>query len=208
MEDPDSHILFPAEIQPLGARSPHRCVGVGTRSVTIFGLYVYSVGLYVREDDVWRVLQPADAAAADILTPAFLARLASPAVERSIVLSPYRTAAFSHLRDGFAKAAETRWARMPMTEQQRAQAAEELVRFKTIFPKGSLAVGDRLLIACKGDTLRVFHNDQLLGEIESAPLATTLFLAYLDASPVSPPARAAAARGLAQLVRERFPQQQ
>ena len=45
VQDPLSKISFPIEVQPLGAKSAHRLVGMGVRAVTIFNLYVRRPGM-------------------------------------------------------------------------------------------------------------------------------------------------------------------
>ena len=115
------------------------------------------MAFYVRGDDVERIAQPADVTDGT-LTPSFLERLLSPQIERSVIISPYRKAAYSHIRDGFAKALESRWSHSGLTEDERTEATSQLNRFRQLFPKGSFNVGDQLLISSKGTMLRLFHN--------------------------------------------------
>ncbi|EDQ92036.1 uncharacterized protein MONBRDRAFT_22795 [Monosiga brevicollis MX1] len=101
VKDPLSNLEHPAALEAGSLLAPQESlalVGCGTRAVTFLNYYVYSVALYLREEDrrQWgnRYAEP--------LPEAF--REAVNQSPRVIRLTPYRKAAFSHLRDGFNRA--------------------------------------------------------------------------------------------------------
>lgn len=79
-------------------------IGCGTRAVTFLNYYVYSVCLYVADPQRLR----ASFEVAKPLAGGFLQALVAPSTELCLRISPYRKAAFSHLRDGFTRAIEQR----------------------------------------------------------------------------------------------------
>ena len=119
---------------------------------------MYSVGIYFQEDDLQNALLPQDALSSDISSD-LISRILSPTVERSLRLSPYRHAVFSHIRDGFGKAVETRLSRATHIDPAELEAVHgQLQEFKQLFPKGDFNCGDEIVLSVRGTTLRLFHN--------------------------------------------------
>ena len=113
--------------------------------------------MYFQPDDLDAALKPSDVTS-NMLTPEFISRILSPQVERSLRISPYRQASFSHLRDGFAKAVESRWSKIHFSESERMEQLNLLQQLKQLFPKTNFCVGDELILSVRGNTLRLFHN--------------------------------------------------
>eukprot|EP00051_Salpingoeca_urceolata_P000866 m.36771 g.36771 ORF g.36771 m.36771 type:complete len:301 (-) comp11048_c0_seq2:138-1040(-) len=188
-----SGLTFPYMVTVNGA--DHALVATGTRSVTFLGIYVYAAGLYVHKGDFATCFK--DSGTTDASTLAFRDQFFTPSSVRKVLrVSPYRTAQFSHLRDGFGKAAESRAKQLDRPAAEVAYA--DIVALKALFPKGQLKTGEELLIITSGDVLHLEQNGKPMGQVTSPFLARALFESYLDDNPVSPDARKNFTGGLTQ----------
>lgn len=193
VRDPLSGLEFPISLSPVHkASAQQQLVGLGTRTVTFLYISVYTVGLYVDAKQLTAAM--AGNPRPPALSPDHLELLfKNHAVDMTLRVSPVREAAFSHMRDGFARALEKRT--VGLTPAQRDNVMAEILAFKQLFPKGNFSVGDVLLMSTQGDTVHLQHNDVVLGVVKSAFIARALPESYLDSAPVSTNAKASIKNG-------------
>eukprot|EP00052_Salpingoeca_macrocollata_P013851 m.108132 g.108132 ORF g.108132 m.108132 type:complete len:281 (-) comp19079_c0_seq1:1769-2611(-) len=206
--DPIGHVLHPWSLPPGDITAEQKqtltLIGAGTRTVTFVLFKVYSVGLYLDEEQARRAVRgvrPSDDSNAAQLTPAFLQRLLAPEVPRALRVVPVRPAAFTHLRDGFARALETRltskcMANPPaLSDAQRDAVLAEIAEFKRLFPRGTLAQGQSMHLYVHGTTLYLEHKGET-SSMQSPFICATLFECYMDDKPVSTNANASFVQGI------------
>ncbi|KZT74875.1 hypothetical protein DAEQUDRAFT_720057 [Daedalea quercina L-15889] len=185
--DPATSIAFPKTLR-IPSKTPlpeFSLVGLGVRTVSFLGIKVYSVGFY------------ADLANSSLNIP----KTASPDEKIEYIIRntacvlriiPTRSTSYSHLRDGFIRALQTR---LMLSKQRQSLSAEEelaiqspLRKFKSMFPSTPLAKHaplDVLLTAPSSQPRSLIVRD--LGSVQSDWLATEFVLAYFEGDGLSPP---------------------
>ncbi len=111
VRDERSGLEFPRTLAPHQAnQADQTLVGVGTRTMTVFQVYTYSVGLYMDVKQFHEEIhaQRQTFGPTEVSSAAFTSALLAGHVDLSLRLTPYRQTDFSHLRDGLAKALESR----------------------------------------------------------------------------------------------------
>eukprot|EP00053_Salpingoeca_punica_P019874 m.203927 g.203927 ORF g.203927 m.203927 type:complete len:308 (+) comp17740_c2_seq1:3118-4041(+) len=201
VEDPLSHVRHPPTLRVAVFPTPLTLVGVGTRTVTFMRFQVYSAGLYVQPDGVRKAARahpPTDASTTSgELSMQFLEQLYQQ--PRALRVSPVREAEFSHLRDGFARALETR-VPSSLSPDDKAKCADDIKVFKQMFPRGAFKIGEELVFSVKGDEMFFEYQGQKVGQLKSGFVCRTLFSSYLEKNAVSTNAHAAFVDGLAKMV--------
>ncbi|KAI6037863.1 chalcone-flavanone isomerase-domain-containing protein [Pisolithus marmoratus] len=178
--DPGTSTAFPKTLRtpskfPLQKFS---LVGVGTRTVSLFGFKVYSVGFYVDLND-------------QKLKVNHIVRNTSCVIR----IVPTRNTSYTHLRDGFVRALTARVqlekSRGALTPETEFAIQSPLHKLKTLFPNAALTKGtplDVLITAPTGDKKqprRLVFRD--LGSIESDWVAEQFVLAYFEGDGITPP---------------------
>eukprot|EP00049_Salpingoeca_infusionum_P018630 m.358057 g.358057 ORF g.358057 m.358057 type:complete len:294 (+) comp18027_c1_seq1:223-1104(+) len=185
--DPLSGIEHPETLTvATDAYTKYELVGVGMRMVTMFKFYVYSLGFYMQPRDLDRLssnwqLQPG-------VEGPFMNELQNPNFTKVLRIAPYRQADFGHIRDGLIKSIEQRLS-SASSDSEREQCESDIEKFRSLFPKGSVAVGEQMLLVIQDNVIEVYHQERKLSEMTSPFIAATLPAVYLDANSVSPTAK-------------------
>ncbi|KAM6494013.1 Chalcone isomerase, partial [Amanita muscaria] len=186
--DPATSIAFPKTLTiPAKTKLPTlSLVGVGVRTVSFLRIKVYSVGFY-----------------ADLNNPNLKIPRDMPAEEKVkhlventacvIRIVPTRSTSFTHLRDAFIRALQSRMAKARMegtlSEEDAIAAGSPMRTLKSIFPNSSLAKHTPFDIFLTPPTpgrqrCLVFRD---MGSIEHDWVATELVLHYFEGDGPSPP---------------------
>ncbi|WFD20561.1 hypothetical protein MCAP1_002808 [Malassezia caprae] len=191
-----------------------RLVGMGVRTVTFLGVYVYVAALYVDEKAV-AAAKPAWAAG-NLDLEAQVRSWIEEGTACAVRVMPVRSTDFSHLRDGLLRTVQTRAkdARVPgaaytLDEAGEAGVSRDVQELKKLFPRCKVTRGQTLdLVVEKTPSgsyiLTLQHNGNTLGHVESDPVPsraftvpTGLLLAYMGERPdISAALRASVAAGL------------
>ncbi|SHO79191.1 Uncharacterized protein MSYG_3540 [Malassezia sympodialis ATCC 42132] len=191
-----------------------RLVGMGVRTVTFLGVYVYVAALYVEEKAI-AAAKPAWATGGQDLE-AQVRSWIEEGTACAVRVMPVRSTDFSHLRDGLLRTVQTRAkdARLPGTTYTLDEASEDSVSqnvqdLKKLFPRSKVSRGQTLdLVVEKAQSgsyvLTLQHNGCTLGHVQSAPsssctftVPTGLLLAYMGERPdISAALRASVVAGL------------
>jgi hypothetical protein len=211
---------------PQGTSTEYTLVGLGLRTVTMFGIQVYLVGMYVATADVARLqshlikrinpiattLVPSER---DSLRAILLdhgkgeeewdSLLRDAGCRTLFRIVPVRDTSLAHMRDALVTAATTRGTQRGYTDQGFGDAIGE---FKRFFGRGSAAKGKELLLCRDNDgTLTVYFGDgrtrgrQELGRVSDERFSRMLWLNYLGGKKVaSEKARANIVEGIMEFV--------
>ena len=183
-------------------------VGLGTRTVTFFGIQVYVVGFYVATQDIAKLqhyLVKKVNSLATTLIPSekeTLRKSLLDAVEgeetwdailrdagcRSLFrITPVKDTDFHHLRDGFVRAITGRSQR-DTKQYGDEEFGEALKQFKTMFNRGSVPKKKEMLL-CRDEAgqLSVLYEDQatkglrkeVMGVVNDERISRLLWLNYL-----------------------------
>ena len=177
-----------------------RLVGMGVRTVTFLGVYVYVAALYVEEKAI-AAAKPAWATGGQDLETQVRSWI-EEGTACAVRVMPVRSTDFSHLRDGLLRTVQTRAkdARLPGTTYTLDEASEDSVSqnvqdLKKLFPRSKVSRGQTLdLVVEKAQSgsyvLTLQHNGCTLGHVQSAPsssctftVPTGLLLAYMGERP-------------------------
>ncbi|WFD23913.1 hypothetical protein MEQU1_002607 [Malassezia equina] len=219
--EPKSSMELPVYIDTGATQvSPHgahlRLVGMGVRTVTFLGVYVYVAALYVDEKAI-TAAKPAWAAG-NLDLEAQVRTWIEEGTACAVRVMPVRSTDFSHLRDGLLRTIQTRAkeARLPGSAYTLDDAGEvtfshNVQDLKKLFPRSKVTRGQTLdLVVEKTQSgsyvLTLQYNGKTLGHVESAPapsraftVPTGLLLAYMGEKPdISAPLRASVIAGLQQ----------
>jgi hypothetical protein len=211
---------------PQNASTEYTLVGLGLRTVTMFGIQVYLVGMYVATADVARLqahliksvnpiattLVPSER---DSLRATLLdhtkgeeewdALLREAGCRTLFRIVPVRDASLAHMRDALVTAATSRGTQRGYTDQGFGNAIGE---FKHFFGRGNAAKGKEVLL-CREDNgaLVVYFGDgrtrgrQELGRVADERFSRMLWLNYLGGKKVaSEQARANIVEGIMEFV--------
>ncbi|KAI6014167.1 chalcone-flavanone isomerase-domain-containing protein [Pisolithus marmoratus] len=192
--DPGTSIAFPKTLR-IPSKFPlpkFSLIGVGTRTVSLFGFKVYSVGFYVDLNDP-KLQIPLAATPEEKID--HIVRNTSCVIR----IVPTRNTSYTHLRDGFVRALTARVqlekSRGALTPETEFAIQSPLRKLKTLFPNAALTKGtplDVLITAPTGDKKqprRLVFRD--LGSIESDWVAEQFVLAYFEGDGISPPLKKA-----------------
>lgn len=185
-------------------------VGVGTRTVTIFGIHVYVVGYYIATQDVAKLqkhlvkqvnpiattLVPGerDDLRKALLDPnaseeAWTTLLRDLRVRSAFRIIPVRNTDFHHLRDGFVRAIT---ARSSLDKPAYGDDAfgEAMVQFRAIFNRGKVPAHKELVMSRDGaGALEVLYGEdgrrKSLGRVEDERVSRLLWLNWLAGSNVA-----------------------
>jgi hypothetical protein len=195
-------------VDPSGVE--YTLVGVGTRTVTIFGIHVYVVGYYIATADVAKLqkhlvkkvnpiattLVPGER---DDLRKALLdpkeseeewtALLRDLRCRSAFRIIPVRNTDFHHLRDGFVRAIT---ARSSLDKPAYGDDAfgEAMVQFRAIFNRGKIPSHKELIMSRDASgALEVLYGEdgkrKLLGRVEDERVSRLLWLNWLAGSNVA-----------------------
>lgn len=165
-QDPNTKISLPDSLKE------SQLLGLGVRSVTFLGIYVYVVGLYISTESTEKSINLED----------FVMKKKSA----TLYITPVRKTSLSHLRDGFIKIL--------------GKSDENLInQFRGIFPNVSIEKGHVLMLEREENILHIYLNGSKLGTIESREIADCLFKAYLTEKAVSKRAYISFEKGRAQM---------
>lgn len=195
-------------VDPSGVE--YTLVGVGTRTVTIFGIQVYVVGYYIATADVAKLqkhlvkkvnpiattLVPGER---DDLRKALLhpkeseeewtALLRDLRCRSAFRIIPVRNTDFHHLRDGFVRAIT---ARSSLDKQAYGDDAfgEAMVQFRAIFNRGKIPAHKEMIMARDATgALEVLYSEggkrKTLGRVEDERVSRLLWLNWLAGSNVA-----------------------
>lgn len=196
--DPSTNLKLPLQIEnPISLSSrtgdgPFTLVASGVRTVSFLSIQVYVASLYIPTTHLHKLLSsssdPSSSSVQDLLKIAL-----EQGVPMVLRITPTRNTDFAHLRDGFARAIQSRlkYARKeqtPPTQDQEEALALSTQAFKELFPKLSLKKGEHLDIvlqsaannatknaqpvraaaanAVAGVDLSLEHNSQVLGSVK------------------------------------------
>lgn len=148
--DPSTNLRLPRQIaNPISytsAGDPFELVASGVRTVSFLSIQVYVASLYIPTTHMQRLLSTAEPSSSvqDLLKSAL-----EQGVPMVLRVTPTRNTDFAHLRDGFARAIQSRlkYARKeptPPTQDQEEALALSTQAFKELFPKLSLKKGENL----------------------------------------------------------------
>jgi chalcone isomerase-like protein len=195
-------------VDPSGVE--YTLVGVGTRTVTIFGIHVYVVGYYIATADVAKLqkhlvkkvnpiattLVPGER---DDLRKALLdpkeseeewtALLRDLRCRSAFRIIPVRNTDFHHLRDGFVRAIT---ARSSLDKPAYGDYAfgEAMVQFRAIFNRGKIPSHKELIMSRDASgALEVLYGEEgkrkSLGRVEDERVSRLLWLNWLAGSNVA-----------------------
>ena len=211
---------------PQSATTEYMLVGLGLRTVTMFRIQAYLVGLYIAKDDVARLqkhlirrinptattLVPSEC---DSLRHALLdhargenewdALLRETGCRTLFRIIPVRDTSLSHMRDAFVTAATSRGSQRGYMDQEFGNTVGE---FKRFFGRGSAAKGQEILLCRDGSgQLVVMFGDgkssirKKLGTVVDERFSRILWLNYLSGKKVaSEQARTNIVHGVVELV--------
>jgi len=191
-----------------------RLVGMGVRTVTFLGVYVYVAALYVDEKAI-AAAKPAWAAG-NLDLEAQVRNWIEEGTACAVRVMPVRSTDFSHLRDGLLRTVQTRAkdARLPgavytLDEAGEAGVSHNVQELKKLFPRSKVTRGQTLDLVVEKTrsgtyVLTLQYNGSTLGFVESDPVPsnaftvpTGLLLAYMGERPdISAALRASVAAGL------------
>jgi hypothetical protein len=177
VDNPNPTQNFPEMIEWNGQR--FRLVAFGLRTISFLRFKVYNVGLYIPERE-YSVLPTHSLSHVDSEPWSTLIRIYSYPLLLRII--PVRDTDFSHLRDGFVKSTMSRLRRYPDGDERKDNLEESIVKFKSLFPKAKLKIGEVLSIVQSGPELRLIVGDDMqedLGGVRNDDLARGLMSAYL-----------------------------
>ena len=177
IDNPNPTQNFPETIEWNGQR--FRLVAFGLRTISFLHFKVYNVGLYIPERE-YPVLPTYSLSHINSEPWSTLIRIYSYPLLLRII--PVRDTDFSHLRDGFVKSTMSRLRRYPDGDERKDNLEESIMKFKSLFPKAKLKIGEVLSIVQSGPELRLFVGDSMqedLGDVRNDDLARGLMSAYL-----------------------------
>ncbi|KAF8168266.1 chalcone-flavanone isomerase-domain-containing protein [Crassisporium funariophilum] len=188
--DPATSIVFPKTMKiPANIKLPPlTLLGVGVRTVSFLGIKVYSVGFYADLSNPNLKILP------DMTAEEKIKHIVQN-TSCVIRIVPTRSTSYTHLRDAFMRALQTRLAagikEGRITEEVAQAAASPMRKLKSLFPNSPLAKHtplDIFLSAPMSNRPRalVFRD---LGSIDNDWAATEFVLHYFEGDGPSPPVR-------------------
>ncbi|KAF9535498.1 chalcone-flavanone isomerase-domain-containing protein [Crepidotus variabilis] len=196
--DPATSIAFPKVMHiPTNTGTPNlTLLGVGVRTVSFLGIKVYSVGFYADLSNP-NLKIPAD------MSPEDKVKHIVKNTSCVIRIVPTRSTGYSHLRDAFVRALQSRLLaaikEQLITEEVAQTASSPIRKLKGLFPNSSIAKHtplDVFLSTPLPDKQRVLLFRDL-GSVENDWVATELFLHYFEGAGPSPPLKHSVLQNLA-----------
>ncbi|TEB39349.1 hypothetical protein FA13DRAFT_1725334 [Coprinellus micaceus] len=195
--DPATSIEFPKTLTvPAKTKLPPvTLVGLGVRTVSFIGLKVYSVGFYADLSNP-NLKVPKD------MSPVAKARYLVENTACVIRIVPTRSTNYTHLRDAFMRALQSRLAiakkEGTMTEELEHAVSSPMRKLKSIFPNSPLSrhtpLDIYLAAPVAGLPRALVFRD--MGSIENDWVATEFVLHYFEGDGPSPPLKESVIKNL------------
>jgi len=187
VREPQSGVLFPVQLTPPGATTPHQLMGTAIRVKTWFRVKVYAFGLYVDPDGARSALSAFGAVPASALErdERFFQRILDMEFAMTLRIVLTRDVGGKDVADSFDDALRPR-IRRAAAEKNLPGGETALRQFRGYFNLEEVAKGTEIIFSCgPGGRLETSVKGESRPAIESAPLCWALFDVYLGEKPIS-----------------------
>ncbi|CAO3683779.1 unnamed protein product [Rhizopus stolonifer] len=192
IEDPATKLSFPIFLNT--SNEWKKLIGLGVRTVTFLSLYVYALGMYMRNEDIeslkslpgWK-----DFDKKKFLENEEMAnQLLDQPFDISIRIIPFRNTNTQHLRDGFVRSFMQRMKDQSLTEDEEREILVAIQEFKSNFATMNVKKETEFVFTkTREGGLRMVYEGKDWGTVNNKWLSKNFVMSYL--TPNSPSSEAA-----------------